>query len=344
MNNIVNLFTPQTASDAHIGNRLATLEQLHESGLFFDVLECPNYTVVDGEQIDTGRKTIVNADNNRPLSVMAKSYHTVKNETIFTEMDRVLASSDADLTDAHTRVQIDRHGAACMVEYILPAHSIEVSKGDTCCLSITCLNSYDGSGSFKVYVGFYRFKCLNGMVLGTDIGIYRAKHSAKLSVHKAGQVVGTGLQVWLENKDKLIEQSHTLVDEQTVFKALAELSGFTDWAIADNYTQWHQYIRPTMKRQPVLERYMALWNDYKAEMGSTQWALNNTLTHISTHGMQKTQASVQYRMGKENKVGKILEKYGMALVAQSYWLTYKGIWFHIPFFMAIVNGNPDSQS
>ncbi len=308
--NVVTLFKPVAESVAPQANRLSLLDSLEAKGIFYTVEKRANLTHDNtGAIINTGSTTIFNATKNIPIAVMGSGYNVVQNREVFEAYNRVLAKSGIDLEGAYIRTNVTDSGSRAMVEYIFPKHNVEVAKGDTVQFSIKVLHSFDGSTSFVTSAQGYRLACLNGMVMAYGIQGYKAKHSNKLDIDKAARIVCKSLEAFMENAEDWKRQTTTLVSDDVAFRALAELSGFDDFAIASTFTQYMAVVRPTLKRQPSIEKYMALWTEYKGKLGSTQWALNNTLTDISTHGVQQGEASITYRMTKEAIVKGLLVKY-----------------------------------
>jgi hypothetical protein len=49
---------------------------------------------------------------------------------------------------------------------------------DDSCLEIVLLNSHDGTSSFQLYAGLFRFVCVNGLIISSDImGRMRCRHT-----------------------------------------------------------------------------------------------------------------------------------------------------------------------
>jgi hypothetical protein len=267
---------------------------------------------VKNELMPTGRKTLVNGTTGKPLSVMSSSYTVVQNKDIFNQLDRVLAKSGINLDGAYTTVTQANGGGKVMVEYVFPSTMVDIGNNDTMALKVTAINSFDGSTGFTLSVGAIRFKCLNGVVLGDMMATYSKKHCQGLSIENAAQVVGTGLRVWCENKDTFVAQTKTKVSEETIWACIADMAGFKDKYSATNFNEYMRVVAPTKLRITAVEQYYKVFEQYKKEMGMTQWALNNTLTHISTHGVGKQKPAIATIVSKEKQVGKLLVKYGMA--------------------------------
>lgn len=329
MNNVISLFPSATTtteavdySEAKQGTThwnvptckasdvgLTLAEQLRNKGVFYTVEGRDNFTHNnEGEFVSTGKKTIYNVTNEKTLGVMAQGYKIAQNEQIFLAALREIDNAGINTANAFTRVRIDNDGERVMAEIVFPETSFEVVVGDVVALSITVTNSFDGSGAFSIKMGAFRFICANGMVSASKIIAYKSAHTASLDIGFAAKTIASGMAQYNEDSEAMLLQAQTSVDEQTVYEALCIMNKI-DTSKAATYAQYMAEIRPTLKRQPAIERHMALWNKYKSELGATQWALNNVLTHISTHGDKPEYTAsnkITTRNTKEALVGKAL--------------------------------------
>ena len=304
-----------------IETRSDLIQQLEQKGAFYDVQLVDNYWYDSSkfEEDDmgfqeTGKKTVVNMDLMKSIGVVSASYVPVLNQEIFEKFNVVLENcEDINLDGAYTEVQTSHDGARIMVEYVLPAHTVTLMNGDEVALRITALNSFDGSTGFKVYCGGIRFKCMNGMVLGDMMATYHAKHSAGLCLDSAAKVIETGLTAYLQGVDTWNAQIKTEVDGSTVFHALAEMAGIKEHAMFDTIVDYNAYREKQNGGHPprkvLIDSYFEVYRDYSNELGSTQWAVNNALTHISTHGVRDSKPSIQSQTNKAELAVKLIKKY-----------------------------------
>lgn len=290
-------------------DRLGFLDGLHKEGVFYDVEVRDNMypsVMSNGEvnYLSTGKKTLVNGNTSKPLSVMSDSYVVVQNKDVFTELDKRIAESGLDLTDAYTKVDVANGGANVAVQYIFPAHSVETDSGDKTSLMITAINSFNGTSSFCIYLGGFRSYCMNTQVFGTTIVAYRHQHCRGLSIKKAADIIRTGIDVFNMEGEVWKAMSKKSVSENKAWKALADY-GNVDISEHGKYSDYVAWCA-TQKRMTKLENYMRIFNQYVKEMGNTEFALYNTFTHIATHGSSKKGDRKQSISGFEarNKVVK----------------------------------------
>ena len=290
-----------TCKASDVGTTL--LEQLQAKGVFYTVEGRDNFTLNNaGEFVSTGKKTIFNVDNEKTLGVMAQGYKIAQNEQIFLSALREIDNAGIDTTNAFTRVRVDNDGQRVMAEIVFPETSFDVAVGDTVALSICVINSFDGSGAFTIKMGAFRFICANGMVSADKIIQYSSAHTASLNIGFATKTIASGMAQYENDKESLLQQASTQVNEQAVYEAIAIMNKI-DIKKYPTYSQYHAEKVATSPRPGGMSvpRHMALWNKYSRELGTTQWALNNVLTHISTHGDKPEYTASQNIATRTNK-------------------------------------------
>ena len=158
-----------------------------------------------------------------------------------------------------------------------------------------------------------RFKCMNGMVLGDMMATYQAKHTAGLSIDNAAKVIETGLKAYTQGADDWNKQIFAEVEMSTVFHALAEMAGIKEHAMFDTIVDYNAYREKqnggNAPRVSIIDHYFKIWRDYACELNRTEWALNNTLTHIATHGVRDNKPSITAQTNKAELAVKLIKKY-----------------------------------
>lgn len=56
------------------------------------------------------------------------------------------------------------------------AYTVETGRGDKSAVQVLLRNSHDGTSSYQLRAGVYRFACLNGLVVGDDFEDFRITH------------------------------------------------------------------------------------------------------------------------------------------------------------------------
>ncbi len=289
-----------TINKSQIG--LSLTDQIENSGVLFPVDGRENFTLDnDGNLIDTGFQTIFNVLTGAVLSIQTMGYKIAEMRDICTTALNAINQTNLPLENAFIRAKVDGEGKKIRLEIIFPQTGFEVAVGDQVAFCLTITNSYDGSDVYSVSCGSFRFWCANGNVSLKPVVAVRQKHTQSLEVEKATSIIVKGLERYAEDQQDMMKQVETKVSEQDVYEALAIVNKI-DVSLAPSYEEYQRVIRPTLKRQPIIEKHMALWSKYKRELGgATQWALHNVLTHIATHGNDEEFSGNQSVSGRADK-------------------------------------------
>lgn len=163
-------------------------EAIKQGNLDFTVkvTEQPVQSVVDGVTINAENKFMtyaINSDNSYSyLGVVGNRYTPIQNQYAFDLLDNIVDESGAKYDYAGR----DGNGERCWISMKMP-ETIKVANGtDAIETYLTCVNSHDGSSSFRIYVTFLRLICKNGMKgfsKGSEISL---RHTANSSM-KVGE-------------------------------------------------------------------------------------------------------------------------------------------------------------
>ena len=202
------------------------------------------------------------------------------------QFHEVILASNLDRTGMTKKIDQSHKGAKTIVTYTFPAHEIEIAPGDSVQLRIMVLNSYDGTWKFMSMVGAVRLACMNGQVVVDALSSYSAKHTSTLDTDVAIAKMETALEVYEANVKIWQQYAKTGITNATATKIFEQVAGKSD------------------RLQVLLEETFL---KYKAEMGTTVWALFNTLTDWSSHAKFKNEANkVATIYNREAKVRKVL--------------------------------------
>ena len=113
------------------------------------------YEEQEYENMITTHKAVVD-DKGNIISIVGQGYNVVQNGDIIPDYEKAIYASDLDTTGMTREIQQSHGGARTVVTYTFPAHKIQVKDGDDINLSISVLNSYDGSWKFMSLVGALR--------------------------------------------------------------------------------------------------------------------------------------------------------------------------------------------
>ena len=252
------------------------MNQIADKGLLFNVSTSPRSTE---HGIIHGKKAIINAETNEPLGIVSNGYKVVPNSEIFESFAQSIVSSNIDTTDMSVNVIATPTRSRSIVDFTFPAESFQVAHDPSATsLSITALNSYDGSTRFIAKAGGLRMKCLNGQIFGNVAGSYSATHTQSLDVEAGAQRVIQMIQDFQQSKEyfgrmmaKKIQLSH-----------------------ADDVLLRFLNLNVNEESSRTNKRFLKIsdtFQQYVKEMGMNAYALYNCLTDHVSHATPRNEDS-----------------------------------------------------
>jgi hypothetical protein len=198
-------------------------------------------------------KAIVNKDGD-PIAVVGKNYNVVQDSDIMPQFHDVIMASSLDKTGMTKKIEYSHNGAKTKVVYTFPAHQMAVDVGDFVQLQIMVLNSCDGTWKFMSMLGAVRLACMNGQVVVDAFSSYSAKHTKSLDTDVAIEKLETALEVYEANVKLWQQFAKAGVTNAQATAIFEKVAGKSD------------------RLQVLLEETFL---KYKAELGTTVWALFN---------------------------------------------------------------------
>ncbi|URQ88238.1 DUF932 domain-containing protein [Pseudoalteromonas sp. SCSIO 43088] len=233
------------------------------AGLFFPV-GCQPLSELTGMP-DRGLQAVVRKDTNTVLAVHGQRYSLIKNSEVYERVDAAIRESDVLDTNGMEIVDsIAYEGGRSIRSYIFPEHKISIGRGrrDVTNLRLNVINSYDGSTNLRINMGGYRLVCANGMVVGTDVSNYVARHTSGFKVDEVKQRVAASVENFVTMGNQWRKWSKEPCSDE---KAIGLISEFARGSLAMN------------------NKLFDIWMNESKTLGKTMWAFFNALTYWSTH-------------------------------------------------------------
>ena len=314
-----------------MNNRAEVLENLGDYGdADFTVRKDDMFVSCAGYDTHVpNHRAIVRNDNDFAISVVGKNYNPVNHPDAFKTAENVIMLSDLDIEGITRDVGCSHNGSRAYATYTLPNHRVNLGrKGDDVALTISARNSFDGSWSFVVEVGGYRFICTNMQVFANNFAIHKSKHTRGLNLQHVADKLSEAVtfydqetELWKEmvdtkikNSDALSTMAH-LANAKTVDSHLKSRSIYSE--TYGNTTDRPFYIgeildEPDGVRNKTLNKLWNYWLSNSKTLDRTAWALYNAMTEWATHEVptrkitQKNFASV--KLDRLDKVRKTLNE------------------------------------
>ncbi len=259
-----------------------------QANIYFPVEERPVFAgILEEATCAPSHKAIVRADTNEVLGIHSNKYKLVKNEDVFPVLEDVM-SKCFDLNGMTTYDRTDKQGARTLRTYMFPEHQIEIGRGDKVAFELKAANSYDGSHTFGLMAGGFRFACFNGMVIGSAMANVKKKHTQSLDIDFVIRSLEHAMEMYNDNAQMWLRWTNTLISNEQASSIIKEVSTGARME-SELFNQWQ------------LERRV---------LGSTAWAMYQVLTHWSTHTKARTNhgTALLLREAKVRSVLPVLEK------------------------------------
>ena len=214
-------------------------------------------------------KAIVRADTNETISIVKKSYQIVENQDLINNLL-------AELSELSTPYQIDPSHSFCdnkrmRLQITFPELTVQDSDSEIA-LSLFLHNSYDMSEGVRMLWGAIRGICANGMVFGTVLGKFYAKHTKGFRIgNLKDSLTATYDQIpAIQNRIKQLESSQVtqelknLVEKgvgKKLSKTVFDQRPLTQWEMYNGLTNYISHVmepRHRSRYQQAISRIFAL--------------------------------------------------------------------------------------
>lgn len=209
-------------------------------------------------------------DENLVIDIVSSRYHVVNHDQIFNSVLDVIEDNGIKYSIANLLVD-QRIGSNKMYANIsLDELSIDVD-GSMIKPTIDIFNSTDGKLAAGIMFGAYRFKCMNGMIIGEDFINQRMVHTPSIINKLNFDEVFDNLLVKFKHLGEQIEQMQSIKFNKIMMDTLTKV-GF-DKMFIKNY-------------DVIVEKYML--NNSEVVDKNTLWGVYATATnYISNHRILK---------------------------------------------------------
>ena len=300
-----------------MNNRAEVLENLGDYGSAdFTVRKDDMFVSCAGYDTHVpNHKAIVRNDNDYAIAVVGKNYNPVNHPDAFKTAENVIMLSDLDIEGITRDVGCSHNGSRAYATYTLPNHRVNLGReGDDVALTISARNSFDGSWSFIVEVGGYRFICTNLQVFANNFAVHKSKHTRGLNLQHVADKLSESVKFYDQETELWKEMVDTKIKNSNALSIIAHLANAktVDSHLSTGLSADAILYESDVIRNKTLESLYTRWLWNKQSLDSTAWALYNAMTEWATHEVptrkitQKNFASV--KLDRLDRVRKTLNE------------------------------------
>jgi len=265
--------------------------KIEQSGILYGVRREKLFTE-KGVQYP-GRDALVNEVTGEPVAVVSPRYNLVTNRDIVTNMLEAVDTARLDTTDSDVSIMSSENGARSIVTLSLPAYSVLDGTSNKTVMSISALNSYNGSTRFIMKSGGIRLACLNGQIMGKITGAYSEYHNSSLNVAKAATQLSETISRFSESEGWFTRLMNRPVTDAETKTLICKYLGIKE--------EMYEQSRVATKLRETAQGYFA-------EMGKNAYALYNAFTDFVTHRKRNPKAAATAYVYDANRLEVMMSK------------------------------------
>jgi hypothetical protein len=164
-----------------------------------------------------------------PVGLVSKRYVLVQHIDAIAPVIREVRNAGIDPARVSARALVTEYGTRMAVRATLPSeYGITPRDGHRMALTYECFNSVDGTVPLFAAVGWLRFVCANGMIVGTPTAHVRFRHLPPLEIDEVSEVLTEGVRSAIDDRTSFERWQSTQIDDD-------HLATFVNGAVA---TAW----------------------------------------------------------------------------------------------------------
>lgn len=160
------------------------------------------------------RKPHVAGDVAIPVGIVSKRYRLVQHTELLETVIRALENASIDLSEVLVELTLTEYAGRMRLRLIFPpSYDFDPGDGYPMALRLECFNSVDRSTPLRVMLGWFRFVCTNGLVLGTAQLNMRLIHNEFLHLPDVNGILSEGLTLVAQDQEACREWLFTPIDQ-----------------------------------------------------------------------------------------------------------------------------------
>ncbi|PLX85596.1 MAG: hypothetical protein C0617_03620 [Desulfuromonas sp.] len=161
------------------------------------------------------RTPLNEGDEEIPVGVVSKQYQLVQHAEVLDKAIEAIKKAGIAPEKVKADLTITKYGERVGLHLQFPEeYGLDPGDGHRLALRLGCFNSVDGSTKFRAVLGWIRFVCSNGMIVGSARTDFRSRHTQSLQVEGLYELLEDGIDRAIKEKDNLQRWVKTPLGEQ----------------------------------------------------------------------------------------------------------------------------------
>jgi hypothetical protein len=130
-----------------------------------------------------------------PVGVVSKEYVLIPHNEVVDIVERALRRANIDPSAVMAELEITEYGERMNLSLYLPDDfGFDPGDGNWMALRLELFNSVEGSTRFRALMGWFRFVCSNGLIIGITKSDFRRRHIGNLRISDVSTVLLSGIK------------------------------------------------------------------------------------------------------------------------------------------------------
>lgn len=173
-----------------------------------------------------------------PVGIVSKQYALFQHRTLFDEATSAIKRANIDPSEVIARLELTVFGERMRIGLLLPEQYNLKLNDDVLGLRMECFNSVDGSMKFTCIIGWLRFVCSNGLVVGVADTYYKQRHNRLMEMKDIAAILEIGIEATTRERETFMTWSKKIITEDK-FKQWTNISLAKRWGVKAAARTWH---------------------------------------------------------------------------------------------------------
>lgn len=174
-----------------------------------------------------------------PIGIVSPQYTLLQHQAVIDETLKAVGELGVDAKQITADMDLTHFGERMRLGLIFPEEfSLTLKGDDRMALRLECFNSVEGSTRFMAVIGWLRFVCSNGLIIGETKTDYRRRHNQAMDIGEIVQVLRDGITS-TAREERIYKKwmQHKVTDEHLETWVNRTLS--KSWGVKAAARTWH---------------------------------------------------------------------------------------------------------
>lgn len=185
------------------------------------------------------RNPITSCEVEVPVGIVSRQYSLIQHQDLIDTTLSAVEKARINPSEIKAELDITEYGERMRLGLIFPKrYGMVLPNNDEMGLRLECFNSVDGSMKFMSVIGWLRFVCANGLVIGVADSYYRSRHNRYMDLSDIAAVLQGGIAATTKERELFLSWQEKELDDEKFTKWTNEVLA-KRWGVKAAIRAWH---------------------------------------------------------------------------------------------------------